>query len=1517
MHREEKVSISAIFGKNLMRRRYQGKKRIQLFQILLLSVFSLILAINVVITVGTLYVQADELPDEELILYYDFNLQGDDPTEIKDVSGNGNTGYIRRLSGAVGGDYSIEDVSIYGKPWKALHLFGEESSNYLQLPEGVLDGRDAVTISVWVKLTEDIAYQRIWDFGTGTDKYIYLLSDGYNHGFEGYSSAISKTGYNSGKGEKGVSKGDNIDKNRWILTTVVLDGSNMSLYADGRQIGKTVDTGITLSELGHTTKNYIGYSQYGDGPSKGFFAEVKIYGRALTAEEIQAMYYVDDEGIVSADYTDLDLGDISKVTEELVLPEKGINGSSITWTSQNHAVSIKNNKLAKVKRPAKGTKNSSGTLTAEIRYRQASVVKTFNLTVLSEYTHQQIVNHDVKKIKRFFRDLSKVTSDIPLPAEGDWGSKIEWSSNNEAVRIKDNTAKVTRPKIGAENAVGTLEAVVTSGSEKKIITFDITVLALHKAASIKKIEQINVNTRRGKSPALPASVKVIFSDGSMQKLKTIWPKKIEKSKYEKKGTFVVEGSIAGVKDKITANVTVTDEKEEVKNIVSSEFDLKDVSLDKIGNDGSILTQNRARTLDYLRLLDNKRMLYNFYETFGQDEKIKGTEPLEGWETPTGLLRGHSTGHYISALSLAYASTKDEEINDKLKEIIHEIRNLQKMSKGDPQAFQSMGVDQTLWSKDPETWGEGYIGAFPPDQFALLEQYTPYSQIWAPYYTLHKLMAGFLDAYKYTGNEEALQTAKALGTWTYRRLSGCSQKQLTKMWDMYIAGEFGGFNESMAQLYVYTKDEDFLKGAKLFDNTIFFDNLAANIDDIQGRHVNQHIPQVIGALEIYGATLVKGTPEVYYYNIAENFWKMAVSRYSYSIGGLGTSEMFTEPYRQANSISGTANCETDAAYNMLKLTKMLNNYNPDNAEYMDYYERTLYNQILASQTPNITSDMHNGTTFMLPIGPGSKRTYSKDYDSFSCCYGIGMENHVKYQEAAYFKTDDTLYVGLYLPSTLTWEEKGVKMVQETVFPSEKTKLTVSELEGRSGQSFNLKLRVPYWAENGFKVKVNGEAVKISSEVSSYTVLEHVQTGDVIEITMPWALHLDTTPDTIGKSMVASIMYGPFVMAAKNDSTEWKTLLLSENLEDSVKTGVNEINGFPTLTVNGYDFAPMFAPEFASQAYHAYFKVVVAADDGSNWYEVKMTNSTPKNGNFLLDTEMVKEGGSFDVTVQPKEGYMLKYLIVNDKKVEVIDNKYTVKNVSQDTKMEGCFRRILPLIPDPEHLEYSADVSSDYTVGHENLEGIKINWEPTVSNGGIGRGWGNWPQKPGTEHYVRYDWDIETSMDRFDIFWYDDEGGTRVPASVKILYLTKNGKWEETPIITSFENMTAVDQYNTIRFYPVTTSAIKLVMTVHPESEANGIYRWKVSDSRAAKNSQIEKDNKKLLRDAIHSADMFQDKNKYSDECWNNLQTALEEAEKVYNNDSAKQDEIDAAVHSLNMAVRNIYSNYLKAANENGK
>ena len=1406
-------------------------------------------------------VSAADGADEDRLVYYNF--QDYSSTIIEDASGNGKAAVMENYDA---GGFRIVDANIYGKEVKALSLPGGADGGYLSMPVGILADQDAVTISAWVKLQTDTGYQRIWDFGSNTSSYMYLLSDGGNEGFVGYSAAITQSGWT---GEVGVSKGSNFDKDRWVLTTVVMDGTEMTLYENGEKIG-TKDTGISVSDLGETTGNYIGYGQFGDNPTQGQFAEFEIYNYAMTEEQVADLYFVDDAAIVAGDLAELTLGDLSAVTQNLTLPAQGGNGSAITWESSDPAVISAD---GQVTRPEVGQPDASVTLTATVSYGTASDTKEFVATVPAQLTDVQVVKADLDAIE--FADLSSVISNLTLPTEGANGAAISWASSNENVIATDG--KVTRPEAGEENAVVTLTATASYGEATDSREFVATVLAKEEAVTIVGYEPIEVTTQVGTVPSLPNFVEVNYSDGSMKKERTVWITPAE-DQYAQTGSFEAKGTVRGTSYQIKASVTVVEQLDSEAVLQADDFDLNDITLDG----DSILTQNRDRTLAYLKLLDNDRMLYNFRNTFGQD--TLDVEPLKGWDSPDGLLRGHSTGHYLSALSLAYASTKDEEIKEKLDYMVHELRELQKLSKGDPAAFESKGTDQNKdWSKDPNTWGEGFLSAYSPDQFALLEIYTPYNTIWAPYYTLHKIIAGFLDAYTYTGNAEALEAAEGIGQWVYKRLSACTQEQLTKMWDMYIAGEFGGFNQSLAKLYEITGNMDYLNAAKLFDNTKFFDKLDKNIDDIQGRHANQHIPQIVGALEMYNATVQAGEPEQYYYNVARNFWEMVVSRYAYSIGGVGTGERFQTPYDLAANISFDNNCETCAAYNMLKLTNLLYQYDKDNAEYMDYYERTLYNQIIASQSPNVTATMHNGTTYFLPIGPGASKSYGGDYNSFSCCHGTGMENHVKYQEAAYHKTDDTLYVNLYLPSTVNWDEKGVAVVQENQFPSESTKLTVNALEGASAATFDMKLRVPYWAENGFTVTVNGDVVIENPELSSYVTLEGIEVGDVIEINMPYGYHLDETPDQLNGTNVASIMYGPFVMVAELSSTEWKTLVLPEDLSQSIKKV--EGQDVLTLTTNGLTFRPMY--DAADYAYHTYFKIVVG-DGDSAYYEVNSSNVTPDRGHLELSTEMVKEGENLVITAVPEEGYRLKRLTINGTSVKVDENGvYVLEDIQENVEISCFFARLDPQEAEDDALEQTALVSAHFTSSWENLEGIKNqNFHPTVSNGGTGKGWGNWSQPQGSWAWVEYEWDTPITINKTSIFWYDDRGGTRVPAEFGFQYENEDGVMQDAVAITNLDDSKKLDQYNDIEFEPFTTSRLRINMKISSSGSAAavGIYRWIVSYDMVNMDKWIG-----FMEDL--------DAQEYTSESWAVLQAAIDAAKAVQADENATRAEIDKAVADL--------------------
>lgn len=572
-------------------------------------------------------------------------------------------------------------------------------------------------------------------------------------------------------------------------------------------------------------------------------------------------------------------------------------------------------------------------------------------------------------------------------------------------------------------------------------------------------------------------------------------------------------------------------------------------------------ENRARTLEYLKILDCDRMLYNFRAAFGVDPSC---EPLGGWEEERGLLRGHCTGHFLSALALAYSATRNNIYKEKMDYMVSSLRALQKTAKGEAHKFETLctpeDAGEEKWSRDVSAWGEGYISAYPPDQFALLEKFTPYNKIWAPYYTLHKLLAGFLECYSRADNSEALLCAKGIGDWVYDRLSHLTPEHRKKMWSMYIAGEFGGMNESLSKLFRITGDEKYLECAKMFDNENIFPALSEGIDAIQNLHANQHIPQILGALEEY-----LSTGDGFYLSIGKNFFDIVTRDHMYSIGGVGQGESFRTARELAKNIKEATNCETCAAYNLLKTSRALFALLPEEAKYMEYYERAMINQILASQSPDVTPTRHNGVTYMLPIGPGAEKEYSDDYSSFTCCHGTGMENHVKYQDASFFeKADGAVIVAQYVPAEY---EGKVKISIDIPFPAPNGTI---KIEGDT--DCEILLRIPSWTKNPFTLS----GAPLPNEGAFARLSHKGGESEEIDVSFDYSVRFEETPDTIDGVKLVSVLYGPFVMVAENASKEYLTL----------PRDIAPVPGEVKLTGGNLTFIPMY--KMHGKPYHTYFK-----------------------------------------------------------------------------------------------------------------------------------------------------------------------------------------------------------------------------------------------------------------------------------------------------------------------------------------
>ena len=774
-----------------------------------------------------------------------------------------------------------------------------------------------------------------------------------------------------------------------------------------------------------------------------------------------------------------------------------------------------------------------------------------------------------------------------------------------------------------------------------------------KQRTISKVEVVNVTTPIGTVPRLPWQVWVTYSDGSHEWRQVKWMNSLLSTEQQEANPelypagrqYKVNGFILGDNTTdngypVTANVTVADAGWDAPSNVPAVHPLPLSDVQIYGDNR--LTNNRDLAIRTILSWDITQQLYNYRDTYGLP--TEGYAEADGWDSPTTKLKGHGSGHYMSALAFAFASCVEsekakerDELRERIRRMVNELRECQertfvwdstlnryceardyapeeelKQMKGNWAAFDE-------YKKDYQRYGYGYLNAIPAAHPALIECYRAYNNeewVWAPYYTIHKQLAGLIDIANNIDDQEiadkALLIAKDMGLWVWNRMhyrtyvktdGDKAERQAMpgnryEMWNMYIAGEVGGMEESLSRLSEMVSDPTekarLLEAANCFDAPAFFDPVAKNIDDIRTRHANQHIPMITGALRTY---ISNGNP--YYYNLAYNFWSLVQGRYAYAMGGVGNGEMFRQPYSQMLSMNTNVTSdrhrnmypnpdinETCCAYNLAKLTKDLNAFDPDNAAYMDYYERVLYNQIVGSLHPE-----HWGVTYQYAVGMNAAKPFGNETPQSTCCGGTGAENHVKYQEAAYFVNDNTLWVALYLPTLATWREKGVQFNLYCEWPAEKATLVVNSVNETS--TFAMKLRVPYWATEGFDVKLNGKSIAKTYQPCSYVEIAEREwkAGDMVEVTMPFTKHINWGADKMdiaatGKNetrtqfapqWVGAIMYGPLVMATP-DVKEWKEadFSLQPDLADIQLNGSTIENGtngnLYTLSLNGKEFQP---------------------------------------------------------------------------------------------------------------------------------------------------------------------------------------------------------------------------------------------------------------------------------------------------------------------------------------------------------
>ena len=507
---------------------------------------------------------------------------------------------------------------------------------------------------------------------------------------------------------------------------------------------------------------------------------------------------------------------------------------------------------------------------------------------------------------------------------------------------------------------------------------------------------------------------------------------------------------------------------------------------------------------FLKKMDTARLLAGFRTTAGID--TKGVRPYGGWED--SLLGGHCVGHYLTALAQAVKVTGDKELKEKSQTLIAGLEECQK----------KLGTGFLFGAKveDKEDVEK---------QFDILEGKKK-GETWVPWYNMHKVLAGLVDTYKYTGNETALLVAEKLGDWIYARVSKWDLKTNQKV----LETEYGGMNDCLYELYSYSHNKHHLEAAQKFDEKALFLMAAKGEKNcLDGKHANTQIPKFIGAIKRYNVLKQLGEAkqeDEAYLADAEKFFEMVVKRHSFITGGISVMEHFRKDYH-LDEIRTQTNCESCCAHNMLKLAKELFKATRKK-EYADYYETTLRNAIMGA-----VKTESGASSYFTPMATGYYKTFGEEEpekNMFWCCTGSGMENFTKLGDSIYFRANDTLLVNQYVASKVTWEEKNLVLTQKSdVTKSEEISFVLNALHDKEISDVAIALRIPDWMHGKATIYVNGAEKMTAAGNSEYVLLErNWEDGDVIMAKYPMSVE---SVGLLDQDAVFAFRYGPTVLAAK--------------------------------------------------------------------------------------------------------------------------------------------------------------------------------------------------------------------------------------------------------------------------------------------------------------------------------------------------------------------------------------------------
>lgn len=887
-------------------------------------------------------------------------------------------------------DETVSDTVLNGSVSYKEGLFNKAAyfskDAYISLPAGVVSSLSDFTISAWVNPDTISGWMRVFDFGTGTRKYMFLTLE------NGSGNAVYAITDNYSGAEQKISAASPFKKGVWTHIAITQSGNTAVMYANGTEIGRNGNMSLNPSSLGSTNLNYLAKSQYSDPYFNGCIDDFRIYDTALSADEIAELAGEANSGIASVEDVYLEITAFDKPDFPSYVTATFDDGSvrkvDVVWEEYDTSLN-----------------NTDGIFTVHGKINGSGV----------------IANAKVKVVSDSVADSLTAVASIRC-ANGSATAKYSINNDSDIVNAYAYMAAYCSGKLCG--------------------------------VSVEKISDMS-DGEYSVSLDIPAEEELI--------VKTyLWDENLK--------------PLTRAKEK------------NVSNPYGSSFEVSEVKLaDGIFKTSQDLGKEVLLSFDVDRLL--APIAYSTGASTSTSRFYGGWEAYNYRGYGAKGITGHSAGHWLSAVSTMYAATGDAELKEKLDYAVSKMAQYQ------------------------EICGTGFVGGWKPEDFEKVMESGnlkvasfDLNGYWVPWYSVHKIYQGLIDAYTLTGNEQALEVVCKFADWAKNVTDNLTDEQFSSM----LVCEYGGMNEAMCELYSITGNEDYFDLALRFCESAILDPLSEGTDSLQGKHANTQIPKVIGAARIYEED------ENYdkYRKAAEFFYDTVVGNRSYCIGGNSNYEHFGTITEE---VLGTQTCETCNTYNMMRLAEHLYAWD-HKAEYMDYYEKALFNHILASQDPD--SGMK---TYFMATTPGHFKVYSTPENSFWCCVGSGMENPGRYTRNIYYKDGKEFYVNQFISSAVDWDEKGLTVSQTTNYPYEDT--TVVKIDRGTAEA-TINIRIPSWIAEAATITVNDESPIYVSEAGYYAVTRVWNEGDTITVKFPMGLHTYTARDSVNK---VSFMYGPVVLA----------------------------------------------------------------------------------------------------------------------------------------------------------------------------------------------------------------------------------------------------------------------------------------------------------------------------------------------------------------------------------------------------